>query len=196
MSDDEPSGPSRGRNAGPSDKKSRARSKSRTRSLFHRKKSVAAEAQTLAIPFGYDIRTNLAFVQNIYLKFFSFFIRALHCSTYALLHLLFCFFPSLSYMHTYAFHLHMRTSIARFSICLFCVNLLLTLLCALTVTCFLSRLFDASFSDFFSFPFLSLFEQDLQSAPCQRVVSLFLYLHSLHGHHNLLLTGYPIISHH
>lgn len=44
MSDDEPSGPSRGRNAGPSDKKSRARSKSRTRSLFHRKKSVAAEA--------------------------------------------------------------------------------------------------------------------------------------------------------
>lgn len=69
----------------------------------------------------------------------------LFCTSY------FVFSPSLSYMHTYAFHLHMRTSIARFSICLFRVNLLLTLLCALTVTCFLSRLFDASFSDFFFF---------------------------------------------
>lgn len=45
MSDDESNnGSSRGRNAAPSDKKSRARSKSRTRGLFHRKKSVAAEA--------------------------------------------------------------------------------------------------------------------------------------------------------
>lgn len=45
MSDDESNnGASRGRNAAPSDKKSRNRSKSRTRSLFHRKKSVAAEA--------------------------------------------------------------------------------------------------------------------------------------------------------
>lgn len=131
-------------------------------------------------------------ILNFFLFLFVLCIAALtlFCTSY------FVFSPSLSYMHTYAFHLHMRTSIARFSICLFCVNLLLTLLCALTVTCFLSRLFDASFSDFFSFPFLSLFEQDLQSAPCQRVVLLFLYLHSLHGHHNLLLTGYPIISHH
>lgn len=47
MSDDESSngGRSRGRQAGTTpDKKARARSKSKTRSLFHRKKSVAAEA--------------------------------------------------------------------------------------------------------------------------------------------------------
>lgn len=48
MSDDESSnggGRSRGRQDGTTpDKKSRARSKSKTRSLFHRKKSVAAEA--------------------------------------------------------------------------------------------------------------------------------------------------------
>lgn len=48
MSDDESSnngGRSRGRQAGTTpEKKARARSKSKTRGLFHRKKSVAAEA--------------------------------------------------------------------------------------------------------------------------------------------------------
>lgn len=41
MSDDEPAGNTRGRQNGPADKK--GRSKSRTRSLFHRKKSVVAD---------------------------------------------------------------------------------------------------------------------------------------------------------